>query len=411
MRKLFRVTTVPVSIYLLLKNQLRFMSDYFDVTAVSSEGIMLQKVASREGVSTIPVNMTRKISPLRDLISLYKLFYLFKKERPEIVHTLSPKAGLLGMMAAKLAGVPIRMHSVAGLPLLETLGVKRVLLDAMEKLTCSCATRVYSNSFKLRSVILKNKYCKENKLTVIGNGSTNGIDTAHFDPSLFNASSKKNMRTSLNIGSDDIVFCFVGRIVKPKGIVELLKAFTLLSEINSNVRLLFVGPFDADKDSLDPETISEITSHSCIRWVGFQEDVRPYLSVSDVFVFPSHREGFPNVVMQACAMQLPCIVTDINGSNELIEHGINGLIVQVKDDKSLYDAMQQLVTENSLRISMAMNSRHNIVARYDQRFVFNSILREYHQALSAASIQPIDNSQVSGKSPKQDEHRYTTIQH
>ena len=175
LKKLVRITTVPLSMNVLLKNQLRYMSEYYEVKAVSSPGKLLDEVSKREGVETVPVLMTRAITPIGDLKALWKLYRFMKKEQPLIVHTHTPKAGLLGMLAAKLARVPIRLHTVAGMPLMESTGTKRKILELTEKLTYNCATRVYPNSKNLSEFIIKEKFCKTSKLKVLGNGSSNGI--------------------------------------------------------------------------------------------------------------------------------------------------------------------------------------------------------------------------------------------
>src|SRR5690554_925930 len=209
--KLIRITTVPVSLKTLLKGQHRFMSENgFEVVGISSKGEELQEVSTDENIRTIAVEMTRTISPFQDLKSVWQLYKIFKKEKPQIVHTHTPKAGVVGMLAAKLAGVPNRLHTVAGLPLLVTQGNKRKLLDFVEKKTYSWATKVYPNSKGLYVIILKNKYATVDKLKVIGKGSSNGIDTLHFNPDLISEIQKQELRTSLGIHPEDFVYLFVG---------------------------------------------------------------------------------------------------------------------------------------------------------------------------------------------------------
>ena len=175
--KLIRITTVPISLEKLLENQLRFMNQYYSVTAISADKINLERVGKLQEVPTFHMEMTRKITPLQDLIAVWKLYSYFNKEKPLIVHTHTPKAGTLGMLAAKLAGVPHRLHTIAGLPLLEASGGKRKLLNAVEKATYACATNIYPNSFGLKEIIIQEQFCKPAKLKVLGNGSSNGIHT------------------------------------------------------------------------------------------------------------------------------------------------------------------------------------------------------------------------------------------
>jgi len=376
-KKLIRITTVSMALTTLLKGQLRFMDQYFDVLAVSSGGGTFDDVAKNEGVKTHPLTMSRTITPFKDLKSLYLLYKLFKKEKPFIVHTHTPKAGTLGMIAAKLAGVPHRMHTIAGLPLLITSGPKRVLLNTVEKITYACATKIYPNSFAMKDIILQNGFTKESKLKVIEKGSTNGVDTNHFDPSLFDETSKANLKNELGINTKDTVFVFIGRIVKDKGMNELMHTFAKLNSDCPNTKLLLVGPYEDHLNPLLPETYDLIKNHESITHVGYQKDVRPYFAISDILAFPSYREGFPNVVMQAGAMGLASIVTDINGCNEIIESGMNGIIIPPKNEEALLDAMKFMLNNPEERINMANSSRSKIENNYQQKIVWNALLKEY----------------------------------
>ncbi|MBC7913376.1 MAG: glycosyltransferase family 4 protein [Pyrinomonadaceae bacterium] len=377
MYKLIRISTVPITLLVLLRSQLKFMAQHYDVLAVSSKGAALDEVGEKAGVRTVGIDMTRKITPFKDLVALWRLYILLKKERPTMVHTHTPKAGILGMIAARLAGVPLRLHTVAGMPLLEKTGVTRKLLDFVEKLTYKCATNVYPNSGLMKQIIIENRYCNPDKLKVIGNGSSNGIDTSFFDPALIEPEASSQLRNSLNIQPEDILYCFIGRIVADKGIHELIDAFSQLALENANVKLLLLGLFERHLDPLSKAAEDAIKGNDSIIWVDFQKDVRPYLSISDIFVFPSYREGFPNVVMQAGAMGLPSIVSDINGCNEIIDNGINGLIIPVKDKTALHKAMEELLLNIDLRQRMADCSRRIIVEKYDHHFLQSEMLKEY----------------------------------
>lgn len=376
-KKLIRITTVPLSLDKLLEGQLRFMKEFYEVIAVSSEKEYLEKIGKKESVSTFHIEMTRKITPIQDVISVVKMYFFFKKTKPFIVHTHTPKAGIVGMLAAKLAGVPHRLHTVAGLPLLEATGIKRKLLDFVEKLTYSSATKVYPNSNALREIIQQNNFCEASKLKVIGNGSSNGIDTTYFDKSHFSAEQNDTLKNKLGITISDFVFIFVGRIVADKGINELVAAFSTLQKENANIKLLLVGPFEEELNPLQPETMNEIQTNTSIISVGYQNDVRPYFAIANALVFPSYREGFPNVVMQAGAMNLPSIVSNINGCNEIIIEGENGTIIPVKDQNALLNAMK-IFTQNDVIIQKhTQNTRPLIVSRYEQKVVWDAILKEY----------------------------------
>ena len=384
--KLIRLTTVPLSLQYLLRGQPRYMSAFFEFLCVSSGPAKdLEEVAKREGVKVQEVEMTRQITPFKDLKSVWKLYKLFKKEKPAIVHTHTPKAGIVGMLAANLAGVPVRLHTVAGLPLMEAQGLKRFVLDTVEKLTYSFATKVYPNSKGLEEFILSHRFTNKSKVKMIGNGSTNGIDTTFFNPSLYTADTKQELKAQLGIGEKDFVFVFVGRLVSDKGVNELVNAFKgLTSQLvnqSTHYKLLLVGPLETELDPLQDQTLNEIESNPTIITTGFQPDVRPYFAISHALAFPSYREGFPNVVMQAGAMGLPSIVTDINGCNEIIEDGKNGLIIPPKDTKALQEKMLRLVEDEQLYKHLASNSREMITSRYEQKLVWEALLEEYKRLL------------------------------
>ena len=392
--KLIRITTVPMSLEKLLIGQLEFMQSYFEVTAISAEKEKLEFLGQANAYNTYHIEMTRQITPLADLRAVYRLYRYLKKEKATIVHTHTPKAGIVGMLAAKIAGVPIRLHTVAGLPLMEAKGKKRWLLNKVEKLTYSCATKVYPNSQGLNDFILQEKFTTHKKLKIIGQGSSNGINTAHFNPELNNLKEKKYVREKLNIGKDDFVFVFVGRLVSDKGINELVQAFNGLTKNVTRCKdlppttsfLLLVGPLETELDPLENETLREIEENTNIISVGYQQDVRPYLAMSDALAFPSYREGFPNVVMQAGAMGLPAIVTDINGCNEIVIEGENGLIIPPKNVSALKKAMLELYNDRELYAKLQLNARSMIVDRYQREEVWEALLQEYQSLLKEKGL-------------------------
>ena len=373
-KKLIRITTVPISLKYLIKGQMGFMSkNGFEVTMVSADGVEVQEVIENEKCQHVIFPLTRKITPIQDLKATYKLYQFLKKEKPHIVHTHTPKAGIVGMLASYFAKVPHRLHTVAGLPLLEVTGVKRIILNFVEKLTYTCTTKVYPNSYGLKEIILKNKFTKANKLKVIANGSSNGIDTSYFKTTLYTNTEKLFLKEKLNIKANDFVFIFVGRIVGDKGINELVVAFDKLSKVKETVKLLLVGSFETDLDPLKEKTIALINTNEKIISVGFQNDVRPYFAIAKALAFPSYREGFPNVVLQAGAMGLPSIVTDINGCNEIIKEGVNGVIVPVKNEEAIYIAMNKVLTDTKMKTS----ARKMICNKYEQRVVWEALLDQY----------------------------------
>ncbi|MCA0152992.1 glycosyltransferase family 4 protein [Winogradskyella vincentii] len=378
MNKIIRITTVSSSLKGLLKGQLRFMNSHYEMIGIASdEDQHLKPYEKREGVKTIHVNMTRKITPIKDLISVYQLYKIIKKEKPLIVHTHTPKAGTVGMLAARLAGVKHRLHTIAGLPLVEATGFKRRILNAVEKFTYSCSTLVLPNSFGMKQIILDEGFCKESKLKVIGNGSSNGINTEQFNPETVKKSDIEDLRAKIGISKGDIIFLFVGRIVKDKGIKELVESFNELTKNFNNISLILVGPKEDHLDPLDAKTESVINSNTKIYCMGESNNVKPYYCLCDVFVFPSYREGFPNVVLEAGSMGKPCVVSDINGSNEIIRQNYNGLIVPKKDSKELTEAIRLLITDSNLLNTLAKNARVNIIQKYQRQAIWDELLQLY----------------------------------
>nr|WP_279346311.1 glycosyltransferase family 4 protein [Gramella oceanisediminis] len=363
----------------MLEGQLTFMNKHYEVIAISAEEERLKRYGQNNRVRSFPVEMTREITPFQDLKALFKLYRFLKKENPLIIHTHTPKAGIIGMLAGKLAGTPIRLHTVAGLPLLEVQGKKRKILDKVEKLTYSLATRVYPNSFELKKIILQLGYSNESKLKVLGHGSSNGIDTKYFDPALFSTSDKRKIRKDLEIPDSDFIYIFVGRLVREKGINELVRAFEKVNQEYPDTTLLLVGPFEDDLDPLDAEIMQIIKTHPKIFTTGYQEDVRPYFAVSDVLSFPSYREGFPNVVMQANAMGLPAIVSNINGCNEIVENGENGMIIPVKSESALYEAMLDIKRDGELFSRISRKARKLIQEKYERAQFWDILLKEYKE--------------------------------
>jgi glycosyltransferase involved in cell wall biosynthesis len=301
---------------------------------------------------------------------------LFRKEKPEIVHSITPKAGLLTMIAGKLAGVPLRIHTFTGLIFPSKRGLLKQLLIAMDRVLCYCATHIYPEGAGVRNDLIQYKITSK-PLKVIANGNVNGIDTDYFSKEQVFVSEQERLKKELGIVEDDFVFVFMGRLVGDKGINELISAFKAISAKKQGVKLLLVGPEEPELDPLSPETIREIQQNRAIMAVGFQKDVRPYFAMSDALVFPSYREGFPNVVMQAGAMGLPSIVTNINGCNEIIIEGENGTIIPVKNTDALYESIKIMIEDDTLRVSLQQNARSMIVSRFEQSIVWEAILAEY----------------------------------
>ena len=369
--KLIRLTTTDISLDTLLRGQLKFLNGYFEVVGVADDSGLLAEVAAREGIRTIAVPMRREISLAADLKSLFALIKLFRRERPHIVHANTPKGSLLAMTAAFATRVPHRIYTVTGLRFETTHGLFRLLLKTMERIACACATKVIPEGDGVKNTLYREGITRK-PLQKILNGNISGIDTEYFSRTQEVAAQAAELKEP-----DTFTFIFIGRMVRDKGINELIAAFDRLSKQDERVRLILAGKFEDDLDPAAPETEKIINTNPHIRFVGYQSDVRPYLAASDVLVLPSYREGFPNVVIQAGALGLPCIVTDISGSNEIIEHGVNGIIIPKQDTDALYEAMRRLAENRAETSAMAAVARDMTVSRYRQQDVWNAILEMY----------------------------------
>lgn len=377
MKKLIRVTTSDISLFLLLKEQLRFLNQYYEVVGLSADTGLLHQVEKDEGVRVIELAMRRNISPYRDLACLYHFVRIFKKEKPFIVHANTPKGSLLAMMAAKVVGVPHRIYTVTGLRYQGSQGVSRQILMTMEKLTCWCASKVIPEGEGVKRTLQQDRITNK-PLTVIHNGNINGIDTSHYDISACKET-RSEIRKLLGIADDEFAFVFIGRIVRDKGMDELAEAMMKLQRSKRVCKLILVGWFEKEKRGITEIHENFFRNNNIVTYVGYKKDVRPYLLAADALVFPSYREGFPRVVLEAGSMGLPSIVTDINGCNEIIVNGENGLIIPPKDVDALYEAMCRFLDDRHVTAVMASKARGRIQERYERRDVHEALLKMYQE--------------------------------
>lgn len=374
-RKIIRAVTVSQSVGFFTGLIPEFKDMGVEVVAVSSDGPELKKVEDAGG-RVVTVKMERHISPVKDLRSLWKMMRVFIRERPDMVHSMTPKAGLICMLAAKLIGVPVRVHTFTGLVFPTSVGLKRRVLMATDWLTCACATHIIPEGEGVKNDLINYGITKK-PIKVLGYGNCRGIDLTRFDRT------DEVMSESDKIRKDNIfTFIAIGRLVGDKGINELVEAFCRLNKEFPNTRLLLVGCYEPELDPIRPETVRGIEENPNIEAVGEQKDVRPWLAASDCAVLASYREGFPNVVIEAGAMGLPSIVTDINGSREIIIDGRNGTIVPSKDADALYHAMKECVTNKEKMESMAKEARPLIASRFEQSYVRKCLYDFYKEIMN-----------------------------
>jgi glycosyltransferase involved in cell wall biosynthesis len=385
MPKLIRITTVPLSLKLLLAGQMKFMkANGWEVIMVSSDGREVQQVIRAEGVQHEVIPFTRKITPFQDLNCIWKLYQLFKREKPDIVHTHTPKAGLLGMIAAKLAGQKIRIHTLAGIPYMAAEGAKKGLLVQAEKWTYSSATEVWPNSEGLKSFVIEENLCEAEKLIVIGKGSSNGVDLEKFNRNVLKENHLVAATMRILPGEDDFIILSVGRLVQDKGIEELVNAF-LESKIYSMSKLVLLGSFEQELDPISIDLMKTIRENPRIVQIDWSDHVAHYMALADVLVHSSHREGFPNVLLEAGAMELPVICSDIIGNRDIISQQKTGLIFPVKEKAVLKEALEFAFVKRDKMAQLARNLNNEVQENYDRKSIHQALLANYNRLLESQS--------------------------
>ena len=376
--KIIRATTVPMSLEAFCNGMLKELSEKYEVVGLSSPGEALEEIASREGVRVIAVPMERHISPVKDLMALIKMIRVFLQEKQTMVHSMTPKAGLLCMIAAWLTRVPVRVHTFTGLVWPTSTGLKRKLLMATDWLTCACATHIIPEGEGVKSDLIAGKITKK-PLKVLGYGNVMGVDMERF------SRRPEVMKLAEKLRDDSMfTFVFVGRIVKDKGINELCEAYERIHKQHPKTKCWLIGRYEDNLDPITAESRRLIEeSGNGLEAVGRKsgDELLAYYAAADCFVMPSYREGFPNTVLEAGAMGLPSVVTDINGSREIIEDGKNGVIVPSQNAEALYEAMLNMLIDKEKREYMASNARHLIETRYEQRFVRQCLYDFYKEVL------------------------------
>lgn len=373
MKKIIMITTVPLSLATLVRGQAKYLSQFFDIKLVSSNSPENVQIEAYEGVEVTPIDMTRKITLVQDLKSLWKLYAYMVNEKPDMVYTFTPKAGLLGMMAAFLARVPVRIHNVVGMPLMEAKGAKKALLTFIEKLTYFFTTRLLCNSFGLKRYLQDNLTKKD--VGVIAEGSINGVDTSYFENKT-SLDEQQRIKAEYGIGKDNFVLTFVGRIVKDKGINELVESFMVLRQTYPYLKLLLVGDYEESLSPLSQKTVDYINTSDDIIAVGFQKDIRKFLCISDLFVLPSYREGLPNSLIEAGSYGVPLLATDINGCNEIIIDHETGVLVEKKSSESLTKGISLLLDDKMLYDKIRLKVRASMIKRYDQKYFWKALKDE-----------------------------------
>lgn len=376
MKKFFFVTTIATSLNF-FKGQYQLLSEDFDITAIASHKDDLIKIGEDNGIKTHYIPMEREISLFKDFYSLICFICYFIKERPYIVHGNTPKGSLLSMIAAWITRVPVRIYMCHGLRYQGCGGFKRKLLMFMERISCRCATEVMCVSNGIKEVLIEDKITNKEPV-VIWNGSVRGIDTIKFNPDNFKDNS--NLKQQYNLNENDFILTFVGRIVKDKGINELVEAVNILHSKYANIKLLLIGGFENTGNPVSDITKKIIDESDFIIATGPQSNIASFLSITNLFVFPSYREGFGLSLMEAGAMGVPSIASNIPGCNEVVIDGETGILIPSHSSQAIIDSVEKLYNDRELLNKIKSNCRNSIIERYEQHKLWQ-YYREFYLKL------------------------------
>ena len=384
--KLAYVTTHAISAENLMHGQLTFLRERgFDITVIAAPSESLDIVREREQVATISIPIEREISPVADARTLAKLCDLFRKLRPDIVNAGTPKAGLLGMIAAKLTGVPVRLYTLRGLRLETTSGFKERLLTTTERIAANCAHQVICVGDSLRQEFVRRRLVEADKTIVLRHGSSNGVKAERFQYSAEQFAQIEQLRNSLGIPADAPVIGFVGRLTRDKGIVDLHEAFTRLLNEFPELRLVLIG-WPEEGDPVPANVWQSLQQHSQIIRTGAIKDPALHYGLFDVFVFPSYREGFPNVPMEAAAAGGPVVGSPATGTLDAVVDGVTGTLVPLQDSASLAAATANYLRNPLLRHRHGEAGRRRALTDFRREDIWQSLADLYGHWLSQCGL-------------------------
>lgn len=375
--RLVHITTVPQSLNF-LRGQVNHMQVRgIEVHAISSPGEDLDAFCSREHVVTCAVVMPRRVTPLADLRAVWRIYCRIRKIRPTVVHAHTPKGGLLGTVAAWLARAPVRVYHMRGLPFVTATNPKRLLLRWTEKVACALAHRVICVSHSLRAVAISERLCSPEKIKVLMGGSGQGVDAAgRFDPAQQPEGTRQNIRKRFDIPADAVVLGFVGRVVRDKGVVELVEALLALRAEFPALHLLLVGPFEP-QDPVPAGIERVLREDPFVHLAGMDWNTPPFYAAMDLVALPTYREGFPNVPLEAASMELPVIATRIPGCVDAVVDGATGTLVPPRDSHALAEAIRTYLRDPALRRRHGEVGRKRVMREFRQEAIWGALYQEY----------------------------------
>jgi lipopolysaccharide/colanic/teichoic acid biosynthesis glycosyltransferase/glycosyltransferase involved in cell wall biosynthesis len=376
------ITTAPETLRLFFQAQIRFLcSEGFSVETICSPGADLHDCRENLSVEMHEVRMQRRISPVEDAVSLLRLVRKLKRLRPAIVHTHTPKAGLLGIAAARLSGVPVRIYTINGLRFSTCSGFRRAILSAADKLGCWLATDVLAVSETLRRQAIAFGICPGWKVRTLGYGGSHGVDPATFDPECRNSVDRHHVRSRYGLPQNAIVVGYFGRIVQDKGVADLVAAWKLLRDEVPSLWLFLCGTPEAT-DPVGPEVIRALRDDTRICFAGeIRGDMPAVYAAIDICILPSYREGLPNVMLEAQAMRVPVVATRIAGTIDAVRHGTTGFLVEPRDYTGLVKALKPLIQDEKLRFRMGAAGRAFVTQYFSERKISELLAAEYRNLL------------------------------